>query len=252
MSTQKKILSKDEIIIEKESFINDGNAIKDSDIINLYNIAYKQKEPLTEFMPNTDKNGEALIWKIKLNTTQKLIGFCVTTDLEQFKKYKNFESKGGIKEAKGLFITSVAGNSDYKGIVRLLFEEIIKYANDKKYDYLLLEAKKYEPINFLVKLYETQGFTSIKEMPPEDDGEVGTLMCRNISESFNCYRKILSQFKNGGKKIKNISRKKHKYKHNSTHSKKIRQINRKKKSHKNYIKKNINKTLKYNLYKSAI
>ena len=83
--------------------------------------------------------------------------------MEQFKKYKNFESKGGIKEAKGLFITSVAGNSDYKGIVRLLFEEIIKYANDEQYDYLLLEAKKYEPINFLVKLYETQGFTSIKE-----------------------------------------------------------------------------------------
>ena len=251
MSTQKKILSKDKIIIEKETFINNGNAIKNSDIINLYNIAYKQKEPLTEFMPNTDENGKALIWKIKLNTTQELIGFCVTTDLDQFKKYENFKSKGGIEEANGLFITSVAGNSNYKGIVGLLFEDIIKYANSepngKKYHYLLLEAKKYEPINFLVKLYEKQGFTSIKEMPPEDDGEVGTLMCRNISESFNCYGKILSQFKNGG----NISRKKHKYKHNSTHSKKIRQINRKKTSHKNYIKKKINRTLKYNLYKWA-
>jgi len=237
MSTQKKILSKDKIIIEKETFINNGNAIKDSDIINLYNIAYKPKEPLTEFMPNTDKGGEALIWKIKLKyTPNELIGFCVTTDLEQFKKYDNFESKGGIKEAKGLFITSVAGNSDYKGIVGLLFEEIIKYAKSNKYDYLLLEAKKYEPINFLVKLYEKQDFKSIKEMPPEDEGEVGTLMCRNISESFNCDEKILLQFQNGGKRIKNISRKKHKYTQKSTRSKKFRKINIKK-SHKNYIKK---------------
>jgi hypothetical protein len=236
MSTQK--LSKDKIIIEEETFINNGNAIKDSDIINLYNIAYKPKEPLTEFMPNTDKGGEALIWKIKLkDTPQKLIGFCVTTDLEQFKKYENFESKGGIKEAKGLFITSVAGNSDYKGIVGLLFEKIIKYAERNKYDYLLLEAKKYEPKNFLVELYEKQGFNSIKEMPPEDDGEVGTLMCKNIYKNFKCYEKILSQLKISGKRIKNISKKKHKYKQNSTRSKKIRKINSKK-SHKKYIKNN--------------
>ena len=73
-------------------------------------------------------------------------------------------------------------------------------------------------------------------MPPEDDGEVGTLMCRNISESFNCDEKILLQFQNGGKRIKNISRKKHKYTQKSTRSKKFRKINIKK-SHKNYIKK---------------
>ena len=258
MSTQKKILSEDEIIIKAETFINNGNAIKDSDIINLYNKAYKPKEPLTEFMPNTDEGGKALIWKIILkDTPNELIGFCVTTDLEQFKKYDNFESKGGIKEAKGLFITSVAGNSHYKGIVGLLFKEIIKYAESNKYDYLLLEAKKYEPINFLVELYKTQKFKSIKEMPPEDDGEVGTLMCRNISESFKCYEKILSQFnklsqlKIGGERIKNISKKKHKCKQNSKRSKKIRKINSKK-SHKNYIKKyKKNRTRKYNLYNSA-
>jgi len=238
MSTQKKILlSEDEIRITAETFINNGNgnAIKDSDIINLYNIAYKPKKPLTEFMPNTDEGGEALIWKIKLkDTPNELIGFCVTTDLEQFKKYDNFESKGGIKEAKGLFITSVAGNSNYRGIVGLLFGEIIKYAELNNYDYLLLEAKKYEPNNFLVDLYKTQQFKFIKEMTPEDDGEVGTLMCRNIYESFNCDEKILLQI--GGKRIKNISRKKHKYTQNSTRSKKFRKINIKK-SHKNYIKK---------------
>jgi hypothetical protein len=76
-------------------------------------------------------------------------------------------------------------------------------------------------------------------------------MCRNIYESFNCYEKILLQFQNGGKRIKNISRKKHKYKQNSTRSKKFRKINSKK-SHKNYIKKNKkNRTRKYNLYNSA-
>ena len=265
MSTQKKILSKDKIIIEKETFINNGNAIKDngnaikdSDIINLYNKAYKPKEPLTEFMPNTDEGGKALIWKIILkDTPNELIGFCVTTDLEQFKKYDNFESKGGIKEAKGLFITSVAGNSHYRGIVGLLFKKIIKYAEHNNYNYLLLEAKKYEPKNFLVELYKKKGFNSIKEMPPEDDGEVGTLMCRNISESFKCYEKILSQFnklsqlKIGGERIKNISKKKHKCKQNSKRSKKIRKINSKK-SHKNYIKKyKKNRTRKYNLYNSA-
>ena len=80
-----------------------------------------------------------------------MAGFGVTTDLAQFEKYDNFEAKGGIRNAKGLYITSVAGDNNYSGIVSLLFEKINEYAIENDYDYLLLEAKKYED-NYLVKI----------------------------------------------------------------------------------------------------
>jgi len=112
-------LTKENITIEKQQFINENNnKIKDKDIIDLINKAYGTN--ITEFIPHTDINGTAIIWKILYE--KKLVGLCVTTDLDQFKKYGNFESKGGIIEGKGLYITSVAGNSEYSGIVNLLFD----------------------------------------------------------------------------------------------------------------------------------
>lgn len=116
-----------------------------------------------------------------------LVGFGVSTDLAQFEKHDNFEAKGGIKGAKGLYITSIAGNSEYKGVVGILFDEIDKYAKENEYDYLLLEAKKYEP-NYLVELYRKKDYISIKELT--EDGETGTLMCKDIKKGFNCVDKI--------------------------------------------------------------
>lgn len=126
------------------------------------------------------------MWKIIYE--EKLVGFGVTTDLSQFKEHPNFKKKGGIKEAKGLYITSVAGDPKYNGIVSILFTNIYKYAKDNKYDYLLLEAKKYEPNNYLPKIYGKQGFKEIKELT--EGGETGTLMCKNIKEGFDCFKEI--------------------------------------------------------------
>jgi hypothetical protein len=167
-------------------FYNEGhNKIKDHDILELLNKAYKTK--FTEFTPHSDISGEAKMWKILYD--KKLVGFGVTTDLEQFEKYPNFEEKGGIRGVRGLYITSIAGNSEYKGVVGLLFNEIDKYAKhkDNNYDYLLLEAKKYEP-DYLVKLYHGYGFTPIKELT--EAGETGTLMCKDVKDGFNCVSRI--------------------------------------------------------------
>jgi len=178
-------LTDDNTTIEKEIFKNDGeNKIVDPNILKILNNAYKTK--ITEFIPHSDKDGEAIMWKIIYE--EKLVGFGVTTDLDQFKKDPNFEEKGGIKESKGLYITSVAGDPEYSGIVNILFKNIDKYANENKYDYLLLEAKKYEPDNYLLKIYGKQGFIPIKELTEE--GETGTLMCKNIKEGFDCFKKI--------------------------------------------------------------
>jgi CubicO group peptidase (beta-lactamase class C family) len=188
------------IRIEKQIYKNDSkNKIIDKDILNLLNKAYNKNE--TEHIPHSDIDGEALMWKIYYNDTNELVGYGVTTDLEQFEKYDNFESKGGIKGNKGLYITSVAGNSNYSGIVKILFDNIKKYAEENEYDYLLLEAKKYEP-NYLVTLYKKQGFTSIIELT--EDGETGTLMCNDI-KNIGCDKIIKENMKiqTGGRNGKN-------------------------------------------------
>lgn len=176
-------LTKENTKIIQEIFINNGNKITDPSILKLFNNAYNAD--IKEFIPHSDKDGDAIMWKIYYN--DNLVGFGVTTDLAQFEKYPNFVSKGGIRDAKGLYITSIAGNPSYKGIVNILFKYIDEYANDNNYDYLLLEAKKYDD-NYLVGLYGRYGFIPIKEL--EDDGEIGTLMCKDIKEGFNCVNRI--------------------------------------------------------------
>ena len=160
--------------IEREGFINNGSKITDPFILALLNNAYNTN--IKEFIPHSDEDGEAIMWKIYYN--DNLVGFGVTTDLAQFEKDHNFEEKGGIRDAKGLYITSIAGDNKYSGVVKLLFEYIDKYAIENNYDYLLLEAKKYEP-NYLVGLYCKYEFMEIKELT--DGGETGTLMCKYIN-----------------------------------------------------------------------
>lgn len=179
----KIVLTKENTKIIQEIFINNGNKITDPSILKLLNNAYNTD--INEFIPHSDKDGEAIMWKILYG--DKLVGFGVITDLAQFEKYDNFVSKGGIKGAKGLYITSIAGDSKYSGVVGLLFEHIDKFANAIDYDYLLLEAKKYEP-NYLVKLYSKYGFIEIKELT--EDGETGTLMCKDIKKGFECVSRI--------------------------------------------------------------
>ena len=179
----KIVLTKENTKIIQEIFINNGNKITDPSILKLLNTAYNAD--INSFIPHSDKDGNAIMWKILYG--DKLVGFGVTTDLAQFEKYDNFVSKGGIKGAKGLYITSIAGDSKYSGVVGLLFEHIDKYAIENDYDYLLLEAKKYEP-NYLVDLYSRYGFIKIKELT--DGGETGTLMCKDIKERFNCVSRI--------------------------------------------------------------
>ena len=169
--------------IIQERFINNGSAINDPSILKILNEAYKEDK--TEFIPLSKEGCEAIMWKILYKN--ELAGFGVTTDLTQFENDSNFEIKGGIKGAKGLYITSIAGNPSYKGIVNILFKYIDKYAIDNNYDYLLLEAKKYDD-NHLVGLYSRYGFIEIKELT--EDGEVGTLMCKDIKKGFKCVSRI--------------------------------------------------------------
>jgi len=195
----KVITTDDNTNVFFETFKNkDDNKITNFDIIKLLNNAYKTN--ITEFIPNSDINGNAILIRVLYKPNNKLIGFGVITDLKQFEKYDNFEEKGGIRGACGLYITSIAGDSNYSGIVKLMFDKINDYAKDNNYDYLLLEAKKYED-NFLVRLYGRHGFISIKEL--EDGGEIGTLMCKDIKDGFGCYDKININQTGGGSYIVN-------------------------------------------------
>ena len=129
-----------------ETFINNGAKITDPTILNLLNNAYKTD--IKEFIPLSKEDGDAIMCKILYE--DKLVGLMVTTDLTQFEKDDNFETKGGIKGAKGLYITSIAGNPSYRGIVNILFNSLDDYAKDC--DYLLLEAKKYDDNNYIVNM----------------------------------------------------------------------------------------------------
>ncbi len=213
-----------EIIIDE--FINSsGNVIIDKEILELLSEAYNID--LRKFIPNSADDGKALVYKLYYKTNpinpvlpNKLVGIAVTTDMDQFKHMSDFENKGGIMNKKGLFITSVAGKSGFKGVVKILFDKIIQYSEENSIDYLLLEAKKYEPDDFLPGLYSRHGFESIIEIETETDKvgesgepilEVGTLMCKNINSNCNCVETIIKQFENifgknlsgGGNKRKN-------------------------------------------------
>jgi L-aminopeptidase/D-esterase-like protein len=194
-------LSVDNTQLETMEFLNNGsNNISDSDILKLLNKAYGQT--LTEFIPNSAVGGKALIYKLKYTETNELVGIAVVTDLDQFKSNSGFKDKGGIVDKKGLYITSVAGNPEFSGVVGLLFNKIISDAESSDYDYLLLEAKKYEHDDYLPKLYGRFGFVSIKLM--ESEGETGTLMCRDIKSDCQCVNTIKTHFglEGGAKKNK--------------------------------------------------
>jgi hypothetical protein len=180
----KTILTKENTKIIQERFINNGNnKIMDKDILDLLNKAYKRE--MTDFIPHSIENEECIMWKILCG--DKLVGFGVLTDLKQFEEFKKFYEISGIKGGRCLYISSVAGDDKYSGVVKLLFEAINKYAKKNNYEYLLLEANKYED-NYLVRLYGKHGFKPIKELT--DDGETGTVMCKDIKDDFNCFDKI--------------------------------------------------------------
>ena len=144
--------------IVSEVFENNGsNKITNTDILDLMSRAYGQT--YTEFTPNSALNGNALVYKLFYVPENKLVGLAVATNLDQFKSDDGFEDQGGIIDKLGLFITSVAGDSNFSGVVGLLFNQIISDAESSDVDYLLLQAKKYEPVDYLVSLYKKSGFS---------------------------------------------------------------------------------------------
>lgn len=72
----------------------------------------------------------------------KIIGFMQTTDLDQYKKEKNFKIIGGIKDKKGLLLTHVCNTmqNKYKNTATTLLEDIEEYAKNRHYDYILLRT----------------------------------------------------------------------------------------------------------------
>ena len=86
----------------------------------------------------------AMIFILKM-FNNVIIGMAIVTDLDLLKNDAYFEQKGGIKNKKGLFITSVCSDFDrYSNVATLLLKEIDKYALEHDYTYLLLHALKYK------------------------------------------------------------------------------------------------------------
>jgi len=96
-------------------------------------------EPLDD--PPDMKEGD-IFFVLKFKETDEFIGYVKTTDLEQFKRYNNFENKGGLHDKKGIQLSGVCNGcpSKFRNVATPLINFIETYAKRNGYQYILLHA----------------------------------------------------------------------------------------------------------------
>jgi adenylate kinase family enzyme len=124
-------------------------------------------EPHDEWSPELN-NGESF-WILKYSKNNEIIGYIKTIDLEQFKNSNhNFETKGGIRDRKGIQIIGLCnGTTQYKGVARPLLNSVEKYARENDYGYILLHAAEERPHLWDPEtgLYSKTGFRIVGDLP---------------------------------------------------------------------------------------
>lgn len=138
------------IIVDKNNF---NKYKKDLDILYSKCI-YSNNTPVNDFRLNNNKSKVFL-----LITNNKIIGSLQIDDFDNFNKEYYVKQIGAIDDKKGLFLTYLCGNDDYKGIAKPLFDEVEKYAKNNKYEYILLEALSDWRINY----YKKFGYNNINK-----------------------------------------------------------------------------------------
>lgn len=94
-----------------------------------------------------------------LKNNNKIIGSLQIDDFDKLNKEFYIDVIGAIKNKKGLYLTFLCSDKNYKGITAPLFEAVEKYAKDNNFEYILLEAK----LNWRKTYYKKFGYNNIKD-----------------------------------------------------------------------------------------
>jgi hypothetical protein len=80
-----------------------------------------------------------------------IIGALQIDDFDNLNKQYYVQSIGAINNKKGLYLTFLCGNDEYKGITAPLFESVEKYAKNNGFKYILLQATTEWRVNYYKK-----------------------------------------------------------------------------------------------------
>jgi hypothetical protein len=85
-------------------------------------------------------NSESLVFILRTSSNNEIIGSLQIDDFDKLNKKFYIDSIGAIEDKKGLFLTFLCGNENYKGITEPLFDAVEEYAKNNNFEYILLEA----------------------------------------------------------------------------------------------------------------
>ncbi len=83
-------------------------------------------------------NSESLVFVLK--NDDNIIGSLQIDDFDKLNKDFYIKLLKGIYNKKGLYLTYLCGDDNYKGITGPLFDAVEEYAKNNNFEYILLEA----------------------------------------------------------------------------------------------------------------
>jgi hypothetical protein len=133
-------------IVDKNNFNNYKNQLD-----KLYSqCVYNNNTVYNDFKLNNDKsklfvllNNDNIIGSLQINDFD---------DFDNLNKKLYVQYIGAIENKKGLFLTFLCGNDEYKGITIPLFDEVDKFAKKNGFEYILLQATTEWRVNYYKKL----------------------------------------------------------------------------------------------------
>jgi hypothetical protein len=134
-------------IINENNFSNYKNELD-----NLYKNCVFDDNIYSDFTLN---NSKSILFILKHNN--KIIGSLQIDDFDNLNKMFYINFVGALKDKKGLYLTFLCGNKDYKGITEPLFYAVNNYAKENGFEYILLEARG----EWRQKYYKKFGFNNI-------------------------------------------------------------------------------------------
>ncbi len=135
-NNNKILVSKIETTVEMIDKKNFNNYKKNLD--NLYQTCEFSDGIHSNFNLN---NPESLVFVLINNNYNNIIGSLQIDDFDKLNKDFYINSLKAIPNKKGLYLTYLCGDSNYKGITEPLFQAVEEYAKTNNFEYILLEAK---------------------------------------------------------------------------------------------------------------
>lgn len=148
----KNMVSEIETKVEMINNNNFSNYKKDLD--NLYKKCVFSDGIYSDFKLN---NPNSILFILKNNN--KIIGSLQIDDFDKLNKKFYVDAIGAIYNKKGLYLTFLCGDDNYKGITKPLFDAVEKYAVNNNFEYILLEARH----NWRKTYYKKFGYNNIKD-----------------------------------------------------------------------------------------